>query len=991
MANFKELVQASPNYKYYTSLYDQLIDYLSGDNIPMPNFQFIGYSTHDDEIHRAYWEILQPKLHQWDEDDLRLLTFAFCSNANTRSYLDEPLIQHFFNEKIRQKYEWISSRSNVNLLVEYFLKAGVSESDFWAYVVRNTVRYYDGFVALTQWISDHLDSCHAANIPRIKIFFESYVKLLLDCRPDFLQSHLSDFLTPRSYNHDIVIHEGVVEVLLKADAGYYGPQLVEARKQTKNPRNYRWIQQRLAEYLPDQFQFDTLQAAYHYLDWLKNMLVDSTTQWYWRYVFAEEQVAQTSKWEVTVLYLFDRLLSDEEPNMARQYIGSWVSACPVVYAPLLKFVSERFGQESVPMLMTALKFNIDKLDFESRDYFNIFFKLLSQYDYSAYYPEIWALTRHKSKKMRELAAVTLAKLGETAIPEAQKLLNDKKADVRQTGSLILSLIRTDRAQHLLLNALEAERNDDARDLMLDSLTGMLPTPTTEAGVLEMVEKARQRGKLDLPALPFVAETALPALYWRESGNPLDVDTVRFLLYRQGRSKDIRPDTEARPLYALIDRDRSQPFANAILKAYFESGADAKYKGCLTVGALLGGPDATDLLKAKVNAWTEASRGKMAEYAVQALAMVGDNKALRAVEFIARKYKSKNKNVGAAAQEAFGIAAQTLGISPYDLADSIIPDFGFEGLFRSFEVDGETYRAFVGTDFKLAFLDEDNRHMKSLPKATSAALKDEFKEVGKEIRDIVKAQSGRLEQYLVTQRKWPVDRWQALFMGNPVMFTYAIRLIWGVFNADQTLVYSFQCLEDQTLVNEEGDEVEWPQDAQLGMVHPLSLTPEQIAHWTEQLADADLIPILPQLTRRVVTLPETARTLTKDRQFEGVEHGGFGFVSKMEKLGWYRGSVQDGGWIANYYKDFSDLGITALLSQQGNISVGYYDENAALGPVMFVRSGSVRFGNYVYDEPEKDTDERLILFGQVPPIVYSEVMADLSFFKENDQRKTTVNP
>lgn len=631
-------------------------------------------------------------------------------------------------------------------------------------------------------------------------------------------------------------------------------------------------------------------------------------------------------------------------------------------------------------------------EFESgRQFFRDFFKLLPAFDYSAYYPEIWALTRHKSKKMRELAAVTLAKLGETAIPEAQKLLNDKKADVRQTGSLILSLIRTDRAQHLLLNALEAERNDDARDLMLDSLTGMLPTPTTEAGVLEMVEKARQRGKLDLPALPFVAETALPALYWRESGNPLDVDTVRFLLYRQGRSKDIRPDTEARPLYALIDRDRSQPFANAILKAYFESGADAKYKGCLTVGALLGGPDATDLLKAKVNAWTEASRGKMAEYAVQALAMVGDNKALRAVEFIARKYKSKNKNVGAAAQEAFGIAAQTLGISPYDLADSIIPDFGFEGLFRSFEVDGETYRAFVGTDFKLAFLDEDNRHMKSLPKATSAALKDEFKEVGKEIRDIVKAQSGRLEQYLVTQRKWPVDRWQALFMGNPVMFTYAIRLIWGVFNADQTLVYSFQCLEDQTLVNEEGDEVEWPQDAQLGMVHPLSLTPEQIAHWTEQLADADLIPILPQLTRRVVTLPETARTLTKDRQFEGVEHGGFGFVSKMEKLGWYRGSVQDGGWIANYYKDFSDLGITALLSQQGNISVGYYDENAALGPVMFVRSGSVRFGNYVYDEPEKDTDERLILFGQVPPIVYSEVMADLSFFKENDQRKTTVNP
>lgn len=625
--------------------------------------------------------------------------------------------------------------------------------------------------------------------------------------------------------------------------------------------------------------------------------------------------------------------------------------------------------------------------FEDSDSLKGYFNLLIITNQSKYEREIWSFLQHKSKKIREMAAITLSKLGERIIPEASKLLNDKKGEVRQIGALILSLIKTDESQRILLEVLDNEKNDDARDVILESLSGILPVPKTEKELKERIEKAQKRGKLDSPIEKWLDESQLPSLNWL-SGKAFTANEIRYLFYRQSRTKDIRIDSEAKPMLALIDKTTSHDFASALLKTYFTNGADSKQKYCLGLGAILGQDEECNSIKSKVTQWADAGRGKMAEYAVKALALNGSTKALRAVEFFSRKYKNKNKNIGAAANEAFVIVAEDLNISPYELADSIIPDFGFDGLFKEFEVNGDTYRAYIDNDFKLAYLNEDNKVLKSLPKATTNELKEEFKEIGKEIKDIVKSQSSRLEQYLVIQRKWNTEKWQAFFMGNPIMFAYAVRLIWGVYDADNQLIDTFRCQEDQTLINLEGDEIELPEDAQIGMVHPISLTAEQITYWTESLYDDDIQPIFPQLTRPVIMLNDKDKNLKISKEFQGVQYGGYGFISKMEKTGWNRGSVVDGGWISSYFKDFSDLGFTAIITQQGELCVGYYDGNAELSELMFVRKKAVQFGSYIYDEPSNENDERLMPFGEVPAIIYSEVMADMQFFKENDLKKQT---
>lgn len=170
-----------------------------------------------------------------------------------------------------------------------------------------------------------------------------------------------------------------------------------------------------------------------------------------------------------------------------------------------------------------------------------------------------------------------------------------------------------------------------------------------------------------------------------------------------------------------------------------------------------------------------------------------------------------------------------------------------------------------------------------------------------------------------------------------------------------------------------------------MVHPISLDADTIDFWKNDLLDNGIEPIFPQLNRPVVLLPDMDKNLRMSDAYEGVEVGGYTFLSRMDKTGWVKGSIGDGGGILSYYKAFTEVGLVAIMMQTGSLSIGFYDANAEIGKVMFVKKEGIRFGNYMYDEPTKMNDPRLVHFGDVPPIVYSEVMADMQFFKENQAK------
>ncbi|MFN0200822.1 MAG: DUF4132 domain-containing protein, partial [Bacteroidia bacterium] len=452
--------------------------------------------------------------------------------------------------------------------------------------------------------------------------------------------------------------------------------------------------------------------------------------------------------------------------------------------------------------------------------------------------------------------------------------------------------------------------------------------------------------------------------------------MQFLFYRQSQIKTMKTDIELKPILPLIAQENQAKFADAVLQHFIDKGEDSKLKYLLTLVTLFGNEDTMERVKARVGKLVDLGRGKMAENIVHALALNGSNKSLRAIEFFSRKYASKQKNIGAAALQAFDIAAKERGITAFELADLITPNFGFEGLYKTFYIGEKEYRAFIDNQFKLAYLDEDNKKTATLPKAASAELKEEFKAVGKEVREVVKSQSLRMEHYMVTQRRWQVEDWQAFYLNNPVMFVYAMKLIWGVFDEEGNLIDTFRVTEDVELLNIEYEEIELESPNTVGMIHPLMIEEDVKMAWQQQLAEDKIEPIFPQLNRPVKFPEEEEKARKILKNFVGKAFNGGQLRGKLEKSGWLRGSVIDAGMISSYRKVFHSLGIDAIIEIEG-IMVDHYEEyDPQFGDLMFVKTNSVKIGSYTYDEPKDEKDERLIKIGDLPAVIYSEVMSNL---------------
>jgi len=604
--------------------------------------------------------------------------------------------------------------------------------------------------------------------------------------------------------------------------------------------------------------------------------------------------------------------------------------------------------------------------------------LLQQYfTPEQYTPLVWGLSNSKTKAVREFIAGILAENDPAAEANAIAMLASKNAETRQTAALVLGRFATPAAMEAIKKMLDKEVNDNARDILLETVADTLPAETSHPFVAGMVAAAKSRGKLNKPVEAWLDEAGLPPLYFLH-GRQADNDTVRFLLYRMARTKTMRSDTEARYVIQLLDKEKSGPFATALIKLFAEKGAKPEYKYLMALAALLGNDDVADKIRTTINRWVDENRYKMAEYGVGALAIQGSNKALRWVEWYSRKYKSKKANIGTAALGALENAAEELGITAQELGDRIVPDFGFEGLFKHFTVKDEEYRAFIDSNFKIAFFDEDNKKLKAIPAAADAELKEEFKAIAKEVRDITKSQSSRLEYYLVIQRKWSFGQWQQFFLQNPVMFIYATKLLWGVYDNTGGLLQTFLCNEDTSLLDADNEEVAINKVAMVGIVHPSQLSEDVLQRWKQQFFDLSIEPIFPQLERRLPDLKDIDLNKAIITKFEGKKTKTGSIRSTLERFGWHKGPAGDGGMLESFNLLYFEKKIEAVLEIEG-VGAGYgWGGDEKLRRLYIVDKTKVN--TKWFSPPQNDNDDKLVKLKDVPAIFLHEMLAAVEAVK-----------
>ncbi len=639
---------------------------------------------------------------------------------------------------------------------------------------------------------------------------------------------------------------------------------------------------------------------------------------------------------------------------------------------LLLLLYELEGENAFPFFAAALKSEVETTDYLQKTIASI----QKHFPPETYTTLLWGLVAHKSRPLRNTIAGVLAQNDKDAEIKAIQILQNGKVQARETAATILGAIASENAQKAIAEVVDSELRDETRDILLQIVKNDNALEPTFASVQAMIDAARKRGKLDKPIDASINEAELPELFYLD-GSKLNTDDIRFLFYRMSRTKLMRSDIEANAVIQLLDREKASPFAQYLLKIFTGNGAKPEQKYFMTLAALIGDDKTVERIKILINRWIEEQRSKMAEYGVGALALQGSNKALRLVEWYSRKYKSKKANVGTAALAALEAAAEELDITIKELGDRIVPDFGFDGLFKTFEAGGETYRAFVDSNFKINFFDEDNKKLKAVPAATDKELKEEFKTIAKEIREITKSQSSRLEYYLVIQRKWNFEQWQLFFLNNPVMFIYATKLLWGIYNSEGGLLQTFLCNEDTSLLNIEEEEIEIAEDANIGIVYPSQLDAELLKQWQRLFFDLSVQPIFPQLDRKVPDISDLNLDSKIITNFAGKRMKEGSTTSTLLKFGWAKGASGDGGYLESFNLLYFEKKLEAVLEVEG-IGAGYgWGGEERLGKLYILdKTKAKQKYNYV----QKDDDERLVSLKEVPTIFLSEMIAAIKAIK-----------
>lgn len=562
-------------------------------------------------------------------------------------------------------------------------------------------------------------------------------------------------------------------------------------------------------------------------------------------------------------------------------------------------------------------------------------------------------------------------------PEVKNLLFSKKSQERELAITVLKRWGAGNYQEEFKKALETEKSKKIKTL-LSELLGVESDAASDGenkadqGPEQLAAELLKGGKKRKVAWAY--ETPFSEVH-KTDGTPAGEDYLQALLVAYADMSTPGVSADAAKLAKQLNPSDLSVYMDELFGKWLESGAEAKKKWVLYAASIHGRERMVPVLYRQIQEWPENARGAMAAEAVKALALNGSADALILVDQLARKFKFRQ--VKAAAGEALSYAAAQLGISRDELEDRIVPNLGFdEKMEQIFDYGSRTFRVYLNPSLELEVFDEDGKKLKNLPapgkkddEEKAQAASDAFKLMKKQLKTVVGNQKLRLDQAMSVERLWTVEKWQELFVKNPVMHQFAIGLIWGLYE-DESLKATFRYMEDGSFNTVDEEEYELPGDGLIGLVHPIELDKEALAAWKEQLEDYEVTQPIEQLERTVYRLTEEEKGQREMTRFGGKLLPGISLSGKLLGMGWYRGSVLDGGGYYNFYREDGSLGVELEFS--GAYVGGDYDE-VTVYEAVFYRTDTVKRENY-YDEVKKEHRMKL---DEVKPRYFSEMILQLA--------------
>ena len=219
-----------------------------------------------------------------------------------------------------------------------------------------------------------------------------------------------------------------------------------------------------------------------------------------------------------------------------------------------------------------------------------------------------------------------------------------------------------------------------------------------------------------------------------------------------------------------------------------------------------------------------------------------------------------KGIKERANECLDGIALDRGLGREELADRIIPDGGLdERGTRVFDFGPRSFTFVLGPDLKPMVRDATGKRLPDLPKpgakddaVVATASVAAWKLLKKQVAEVAKTQSARLELAMIVGRRWTPEEFEKLFLRHPVMVHLVRRLIWGAFDAEGKVARTFRVGDDGTFSDSSDEPTalgEGIAKAQTDFIRSLS---------TEALPVASAAsPVIRSPSKRVRAFPPTA--------------------------------------------------------------------------------------------------------------------------------------
>jgi predicted DNA-binding WGR domain protein len=462
---------------------------------------------------------------------------------------------------------------------------------------------------------------------------------------------------------------------------------------------------------------------------------------------------------------------------------------------------------------------------------------------------------------------------------------------------------------------------------------------------------------------------------------LNAEQIAAILLALQHAEFGKPDEFLSALKQHATVESLDAFAWALPGEWVDAGASPKHKWAMRAIGFLGSDALAIRLTPLIRAWPGESQHPRAVLGLECLRAIGSDTALMQLNGIA--VKSKFKAIQAKAREMMEAIAKEKGLSASQLEDRIVPDCDLdERGGREFDFGPRQFRFVLGPGLKPAVKFPDDSVKDDLPKPgakddadKAKAAVEEWKLLKKQVKEVAAIQAARLEQTMVTGRRWSVAEFDSLLVKHPLM-TILIRLVlWGVYDTKGKLIALFRITEDRTFADAADKPFKLNGIDTVGIVHPLHLDDAQKSAWGELFSDYEIVPLFPQLNRPTYRFTADELRTNEIKRFGEVKIPVATLAFGLEKLGWRRGNPQDNGQVNGHAKHFPAADLSAVVILDEGFTVGYRDgwEDQKIADVYFVPGPYTvtwgrRFGR---------NETKTIPLKKLDPVIASEVLGDLT--------------